>query len=157
MSRIRFFRHWVAVATFGGLASAGCFVVDDKDDDGGDEDKGGDAGESNGQLFFTMPVVTGESLRAKMEREGQLSLKEAVQITREVASALMYAHRHGIVHRDVKPENILMQDGHALLADFGIARASSDLRATQALTRTGMSLGTPTYMSPEQAAAERDL
>ncbi len=116
-----------------------------------------DAGESNGQLYFTMPVVTGESLHALMVREEQLSITDAVRITREVAGALMFAHQHGIVHRDVKPENILMQDGVAILADFGIARASSDLRSTQVLTRTGMSIGTPTYMSPEQAAAEREL
>lgn len=116
-----------------------------------------DAGESDGQLFFTMPVVTGESLHALMTREAQLSITEAVRIAREVAAALMFAHQSGVVHRDVKPENILMQDGHAMLADFGIARASSDLRATQVLTRTGMSLGTPTYMSPEQAVGDREL
>ncbi len=116
-----------------------------------------DAGDANGQLFFTMPVVTGESLHALMTREEQLSVDDAVRITREVSSALMYAHTRGIVHRDVKPENILMQDGRAMLADFGIARASADLRATQVLTRTGMSMGTPAYMSPEQAAAEREL
>ncbi|HYW31809.1 MAG TPA: serine/threonine-protein kinase, partial [Gemmatimonas sp.] len=116
-----------------------------------------DAGESNGQLYFTMPVVTGQSLHARLEREEQLPVDEAVRITREVAAALAYAHERGIVHRDIKPENILMQDGVALLADFGIARASSDLRATQMLTRTGMSLGTPTYMSPEQSTADREL
>lgn len=116
-----------------------------------------DAGDANGQLYFTMPVVTGQSLDVKIEREEQLPIEEAVRITREVASALAYAHERGIVHRDIKPENILMQDGRALLADFGIARASTDLRATQMLTRTGMSLGTPTYMSPEQSAADREL
>lgn len=116
-----------------------------------------DAGDANGQLFFTMPVVSGQSLHDHLTRQEQLPVDEAVRITREVASALAYAHERGVVHRDVKPENILMQDGMALLADFGIARASSDLRATQALTRTGMSMGTPTYMSPEQSAAEREL
>jgi serine/threonine-protein kinase len=116
-----------------------------------------DAGEAEGRLYFVMPVVTGESLHARLAREEQLPVDDAVRITREVASALAYAHERGIVHRDVKPENILMQDGRALLADFGIARASADLRTTQALTRTGMSLGTPAYMSPEQAAADREL
>ncbi len=116
-----------------------------------------DAGETNGQLYFVMPVVTGESLHARLEREMQLPVADAVQITRTIADALEYAHRNGVVHRDVKPENILLQDGFPLLGDFGIARASADLRATQALTRTGMSLGTPTYMSPEQSAADREL
>ena len=116
-----------------------------------------DSGETNGQLYFVMPVVTGESLHARLERETQLPVADAVRITRTIADALEYAHRNGVVHRDVKPENILLQDGIPLLADFGIARASADLRATQALTRTGMSLGTPTYMSPEQAAADREL
>jgi serine/threonine-protein kinase len=106
-----------------------------------------DSGEANGQLWFTMPFVEGESLRDRLNRERQLPVAEAVRIAREIAGALDYAHRHGVVHRDIKPENILMSDGHALVADFGIARALEG----GAVTQTGMVIGTPTYMSPEQA------
>ena len=106
-----------------------------------------DSGEANGQLWFTMPFVEGESLRDRLKQERQLPVAEAVRITREVAGALDYAHRHGVVHRDIKPENILISDGHALVADFGIARALE----SGAITQTGMVIGTPAYMSPEQA------
>jgi serine/threonine-protein kinase len=97
-----------------------------------------------------MPFVQGESLRTRMERETQLSLPDAIQITCEVADALQYAHARGIVHRDIKPENILIQEGHALVADFGIARAVSQAGGEK-LTESGMAIGTPHYMSPEQA------
>jgi serine/threonine-protein kinase len=109
-----------------------------------------DSGGAATQLWYTMPYVEGESLRDRLRREGQLPLGEALQITREVADALGYAHGQGIVHRDIKPENILLSRGHALVADFGIARA---LQAADAdpLTATGVAVGTPAYMSPEQA------
>jgi len=112
-----------------------------------------DSGETNGQLWFTMPYVEGESLRDRLAREGQLPVADAVRLTRETALALDFAHRHGAVHRDIKPENILLVDGQALVADFGIARAvrGSDER----LTETGITLGTPAYMSPEQAAGDK--
>jgi eukaryotic-like serine/threonine-protein kinase len=115
-----------------------------------------DSGSADGLLFYVMPYVEGESLRAKLLRERQLPIDDAVRITREVAGALDYAHRHGIIHRDIKPENILLHDGQALVADFGIAlavRAAGGLRFTE----TGISLGTPHYMSPEQATADREL
>ncbi len=108
-----------------------------------------DSGDADGILYFVMPFITGESLRDKLDREKQLSLEEAIAITREVADALHYAHAQGIVHRDIKPENILIEQGHAILADFGIARAASE--SGNKLTETGMSVGTPTYMSPEQS------
>ncbi len=109
-----------------------------------------DSGEADGMLFYVMPFVEGESLRERMVREGQLPVDEALRLTREVAEALGTAHALGIVHRDVKPENILLQGGHAYIADFGIARAFDD-PATQQLTGTGIAIGTPLYMSPEQA------
>jgi eukaryotic-like serine/threonine-protein kinase len=109
-----------------------------------------DSGNANGLLYYIMPYVEGESLRDRIEREKILPIDEAVQIAREVADALAYAHRLGIIHRDIKPENILLSDGHALVADFGIARAVSSAGSDK-LTQTGTSLGTPLYMSPENA------
>ena len=97
-----------------------------------------------------MPFVDGESLRERLTREKQPPPAEAVRIAREVADALSYAHTHGVIHRDIKPENILLESGHALVADFGIARAVSTAGADR-LTDTGLALGTPAYMSPEQA------
>jgi serine/threonine-protein kinase len=115
-----------------------------------------DCGEADGQLYYSMPFVEGESLRDRLNREKQLSIDDAVQVTREVADALGHAHALGIVHRDIKPENILFQGGHALVADFGIARAVSAAGA-ETLTETGLAVGTPAYMSPEQAAGEQDV
>jgi serine/threonine-protein kinase len=116
-----------------------------------------DSGEADGLLFYVMPFIAGESLRARMTRERQLPIDDAIRITCEVADALDYAHRHGLIHRDIKPENILLEDGHAIVADFGIARAVSAGTDQQKLTESGVTLGTPLYMSPEQAMGERDL
>jgi serine/threonine-protein kinase len=107
-------------------------------------------------LFYVMPYVEEESLRARLEREKQLPLDVALQIAAEVADALAYAHRQGVIHRDIKPENILLLDGHALVADFGIALAVTEGGGDR-LTETGLTLGTPQYMSPEQATGERQL
>jgi tetratricopeptide (TPR) repeat protein len=109
-----------------------------------------------GFLYYVMPYVEGESLRDRLAREKQLSVDDALQISREVADALSYAHSRGVVHRDIKPENILLQSGHAVVADFGIARAI-DRAGGESLTATGLALGTPAYMSPEQAAGSKDL
>ena len=115
-----------------------------------------DSGEAAGYLYYVMPFVAGETLRARLERETQLPVDDAVRIAREMLSALDYAHRHGVVHRDIKPENILLHDGTALVADFGIALAVT-AAGGQRITQTGLSLGTPQYMSPEQAMGERQI
>jgi len=116
-----------------------------------------DSGEAAGQLWFTMPYLRGENLRERLRREGQLPLNLALRIAREVASALDYAHHQGVIHRDVKPENILLTpEGDTLVGDFGIARALGSA-GTERMTQTGLALGTPAYMSPEQASAEREL
>src|SRR5689334_5986126 len=115
-----------------------------------------DSGQVEGTVFYVMPFVDGESLRDRLAREKQLPIADAVRIAVEVADALQYAHEHGIIHRDIKPENILLHGGHALVADFGIALAASNTGGSR-MTETGMSLGTPQYMSPEQAMGERDL
>ena len=116
-----------------------------------------DSGTAAGLLYYVMPYIEGESLRDRLNREKQLPIADTIRIASEVASALDYAHRHSIVHRDIKPENILLHDGQALVADFGIALAVSQAGGSGRLTETGMSLGTPSYMSPEQAMGEREI
>ena len=116
-----------------------------------------DSGEVEGTVFYVMPFVDGESLRDRLNREKQLPLDDAVRIAREIADALEYAHTEGVVHRDIKPENILLHGGHAMVADFGIALAVSQVGGGTRMTETGMSLGTPHYMAPEQAMGDREI
>jgi serine/threonine-protein kinase len=115
-----------------------------------------DSGEADGLVYYVMPYVAGASLRERLEREGPLPVADAVRIAREVAEALDHAHREGIVHRDIKPDNIMLASGVAVVADFGIARAIEEAGAGK-LTDTGMAIGTPTYMSPEQATASPNV
>jgi serine/threonine protein kinase len=112
------------------------------------------AGRVKDLLYYTMPYVEGESLRARIAREGELPVAEAVRILTEVARALAYAHRQGVVHRDIKPDNILLAEGEAQVADFGIAKALSASAQGETLTSIGLALGTPAYMAPEQATAD---
>ena len=115
-----------------------------------------DSGDAEGLLYYVMPYAEGESLRQRLDREGQLAVDESVRITVEVADGLDYAHRKGVVHRDIKPGNILLAEGHATIADFGIARAVEAARQER-ITRTGLGVGTPLYSSPEQATSEETL
>ena len=114
-----------------------------------------DSGSADGLLYYVMPFVEGESLRGRLTREGRLPVGEAVELTCKVAGALAFAHARGVVHRDVKPENVMLHQGEAMVTDFGIAKALSG--DSESLTQTGTSLGTPAYMSPEQAAGEHEI
>src|SRR6058998_2318980 len=116
-----------------------------------------DSGSAGGQLYYVMPYVEGESLRDRLSREKQLSLEDALRIATEVAGALAYAHSRGIVHRDIKPENVMLSGGTAVVADFGIARAVTAAGAARHLTETGTIIGTPAYMSPEQATGSEEI
>ena len=113
-----------------------------------------DSGAADGLLFYVMPYVDGLSLRDKLTKEGELPIGDAVRILRDIADALSEAHRHGVVHRDLKPENVMIRGRHALVMDFGVAKALSDATGRQSLTTVGIALGTPTYMAPEQAVAD---
>jgi serine/threonine protein kinase len=113
-----------------------------------------DSGEAGGFLYFVMPYVKGESLRARLARGGELPVHDAVKILVEVTDALAYAHAQGVVHRDIKPDNVLLSGRHALVTDFGVAKALSESTGRQELTTAGVALGTPTYMAPEQATAD---
>ncbi|WP_373061193.1 serine/threonine-protein kinase [Gemmatimonas sp.] len=112
-----------------------------------------DSGHAEDLLYYVMPFIDGESVRDRLDREKQLPVEDAVRIALEVADALGYAHAQGIIHRDIKPENVMLSNGHALVADFGIARARTEAGQNK-LTQTGMAMGTPVYMSPEQFTGE---
>ncbi len=112
------------------------------------------AGSSDDLLYYIMPFIEGESLRGKLAREGELPVPEALRILRDVLDALAYAHRQGVVHRDIKPDNVLLSQGHALVTDFGVAKAVAESTGRQTLTSMGVALGTPAYMAPEQATAD---
>jgi serine/threonine protein kinase/Tol biopolymer transport system component len=114
-----------------------------------------DSGSAGWILYYVMPYVDGESLRQRLVRDGALPIREAVRILRDVADALAHAHAHGVVHRDIKPENVMLRDRHALIADFGIAKALTEAAEVDTITVGGVAIGTPAYMSPEQAAADK--
>jgi len=116
-----------------------------------------DSGAEDGLLFYVMPYVEGETLAARIAREGALSLDETMRLTRQIASALDYAHGQAIVHRDIKPENVLLPGGVAVVADFGLARALERDSGAMRITDIGMGIGTPTYLSPEQALGSNDV
>src|SRR6476661_8915889 len=113
-----------------------------------------DSGEADGFLYFVMPYIKGQSLRDRLSREGELPVQEAVRLIAEVVDALTHAHEHGVVHRDIKPDNVMLSGRHALVADFGVAKAISEATGRNTITTMGVALGTPSYMSPEQATAD---
>jgi len=113
-----------------------------------------DSGEANGFLYYVMPYVEGESLRERLSRSGELPIADAVRIIREIVDALAHAHEHGVVHRDLKPDNVMLSKRHALVMDFGVAKAVSEASGNTQLTTAGVALGTPAYMAPEQATAD---
>src|SRR5215207_2264690 len=116
-----------------------------------------DSGEAGGFLYYVMPYVEGESLRTRLARRGELPVHDAVKLLIEICDALGHAHQHGIVHRDIKPENVLLSGRHALVTDFGVAKALSEATGRQQLTTAGIALGTPAYMAPEQATADPNI
>ncbi len=116
-----------------------------------------DSGDADGLLYYVMPYVEGRSLRERMEREGELPVREAVRLTAEVADALAHAHAQGVVHRDIKPDNVMLSGRHALVSDFGVAKAVSEAADHHTITTLGVALGTPTYMSPEQASGDAHI
>jgi len=116
-----------------------------------------DSGEADGILYYVMPYMSGESLRDRLSREGQFPIGDAVRMLRDVTDGLAEAHRHGLVHRDIKPDNVMMSGNHAVVMDFGVAKAVTSATGPQNLTTAGIALGTPSYMSPEQAAADPNI
>src|SRR5262245_17471777 len=116
-----------------------------------------DSGEADGFLYYVMPYITGETLRTRLAREGELPISEAVWVLREIADALAHAHAHQIIHRDIKPENVMFSSKHALVADFGIARAVTEAATGGPITATGIVVGSPAYMAPEQASSDPQM
>ncbi len=114
-----------------------------------------ESGEADGFVYYVMPLVEGESLRDKLDREGALSVGDTARVLSQVADALSYAHSRGVLHRDIKPDNIMVSGRHAMVMDIGVARAVTEATEDQALTTAGMAIGTPAYMAPEQAARAR--
>ncbi|MEE8361113.1 MAG: serine/threonine-protein kinase [Gemmatimonadales bacterium] len=113
-----------------------------------------DSGEAAGFLYYVMPYVEGESLRQRLDREGELPIGDTIRILRDITDALAYAHKQGVVHRDIKPENVMLFGRHSMVTDFGVAKAVSEATGRHKLTTAGIALGTPSYMAPEQAAAD---
>ena len=116
-----------------------------------------DSGDADGFLYYVMPHIEGESLRQKLVHEGELPIAEAVRILRDIVEALDHSHRHGVVHRDIKPDNVMLSGRHAVVTDFGVAKAVSEATGRQMVTTAGVALGTPSYMAPEQAAADENI